>query len=62
MPRAYRRRSGTQAEEISAGRQHLAAIDPDVMRRVVGRPEQRAAHPAEPSARPAVVPAHRRHY
>jgi len=41
MPRAHRRRTGTEAEQASAGRRHLAAIDPGVMSRVVGRPEQR---------------------
>jgi len=41
MPRPHRRRTGTEAEQVSAGRRHLAAIDPGVMRRVVGRPEQR---------------------
>jgi hypothetical protein len=62
MPRAPRRRSGSGTDEVSAGRRHLAAIDPAVMRRVVGRPREDAA-PAEPEA-PTVapVPAHRRPY
>jgi len=52
MPRAHRRRTGTEAEQASAGRRHLAAIDPGVMSRVVGRPEQR--DPRTPDA-PAPV-------
>jgi hypothetical protein len=62
MPRAPRRRPAdalAEAAEVSAGRRSLAAIDPAVMRRVVGRPEQRHER-AEDDARPAVVPAHRR--
>ena len=47
MPRAHRRRPGTDAEQISAGRRQLAAIDPAVMRRVVGRP-QRGEADADP--------------
>ena len=66
------RRSRPDAEE--AGRRHLAALDPAVLRRVVGRPEDRDA-PAVPRPQPAgthfsatyrgpsgqvVPPAHRR--
>jgi hypothetical protein len=67
MPRASRRRpadsadSAAEAAEVSAGRRSLAAIDPAVMRRVVGRPEQRRAY-AEDEARVVTVPAHRRPY
>ncbi|HEY6797811.1 MAG TPA: hypothetical protein VI248_24305 [Kineosporiaceae bacterium] len=55
-------RSGSPADEVNAGRRRLAAIDPAVMRRVVGRPREGAA-PAEPdAAKAAPVPAHRRGY
>jgi hypothetical protein len=58
MPRVHRRRTGTDADRISAGRRHLASIDPGVMARVVGRPAQPDAE-----RRPAAaVPAHRRGY
>jgi hypothetical protein len=61
MPRVHRRPTGTEADQVSAGRRHLAAIDPAVMRRIIGRPEQRDAGDA---ANPAStrVPAHRRSY
>lgn len=59
MPRPYPRRSGSAADEISAGRRHLAAIDPAVMRRVVGRPQDRTAD-ADLRAPAAAVPLHRR--
>jgi len=59
MPRAPRRRPATEDEQVSAGRRHLAAIDPAVMRRVVGRPDARSAAAAE-VARSAAVPSYRR--
>ena len=58
MPRAHRRRTGTEADEVSAGRRHLAAIDPAVMRRVVGRP--RPAEEADPRAAALALPTYRR--
>lgn len=59
MPRPPRRRAGTEEDQLDAGRRHLAAIDPAVMARVVGRPDQR---PVSEDARVITVPAHRRPY
>jgi len=63
MPRPHRRRTGTDADQVSAGRRHLAAIDPAVMRRVVGRPQERPTDDeTRGTAAAGAVPAHRRAY
>ncbi len=59
MSSAYPRRTGT-IDHVGAGRRRLAAIDPAVMARVVGRPAPADVDAARRAAE--AVPAHRRPY